>query len=82
MIELEQHVYLLSICLRNFDPWQDSLAQMFLRWKDQILDGIHRDAVTTSRDVGTCVRVGGQDQKWGAKDINFKDIATFFSNFG
>ena len=34
------------------------------------------------RGVGTCVRVGGQDQKWGAKDMNFKENPIFFSNFG
>ena len=33
------------------------------------------------RDVGTCVRVGAQDQKWGAKDINFKEKPIFFTNF-
>ena len=37
---------------------------------------------TFFRGVGTCVRVRGQDQKWGAKDMNFKEKPIFFSNFG
>ena len=34
---------------------------------------------TFFRGVGTCVRVRGQDQKWGAKDMNFKEKTIFLA---
>ena len=34
-------------------------------------DRTGRDSQTDGRGVGTCVRVGGQDQKWGGKRHEF-----------
>ena len=42
---------------------------------------VHHLLHIVTRGVGTCVRVGGQDQKWGAKDMNFKENPIFFSKF-
>ena len=37
--------------------------------------------ITQARGIGTCLRVGGQDQKWGANNINFKGKDPIFKEF-
>jgi len=37
--------------------------------------------VWINRGVGTCLQVGEQDQKGGAKNRNFKETPKFLSNF-
>ena len=46
------------------------------------LMGVVLKLIILSRAVGTCLQVGGQDLKWGAKDRNLKQKILFLCNFG